>query len=72
MPYFIYKIEEPIRLTHLGIEDKYKAARAQLRSLRQEDAATTGVEYRMVFAKSLGEAEKLLSTPRDGRIIGDD
>ena len=72
MPYFIYKIEEPMRLTYLGTEDKYKEARAQIRQLRQEGPITTGSEYRMMFAKSQTEAERLLSTPRDNRVIGED
>ena len=72
MPYFIYKIEEPMRLTHLGTEDKYKDARAQIRQLRQDGQVTTGSEYRMMFAKSQTEAERLLATPRDERVIGDD
>jgi len=72
MPYFIYKIEEPMRLTHLGTEDKYKEARSQIRQLRQEATTTAGIEYRMMFAKSQTEAERLLATPRDERVIGDD
>lgn len=72
MPYFIYKIEEPMRLTHLGTEDKYKDARAQIRQLRQEATTTAGIEYRMMHAKSQTEAERLLSTPRDERVIGED
>lgn len=72
MPYFIYKIEEPMRLTHLGTEDKYKEARARIRHLRQDDPTAAGDEYRMMFAKSQTEAERLLSTPRDDRVIGED
>jgi hypothetical protein len=30
------------------------------------------VEYRLVFASQPGEAEKLLSAPRDERVIGED
>ena len=72
MPYFIYMIEEPMRLTYLGTENKYKDARAQIRQLRKEAPTTAEGEYRMMFAKSQTEAERLLSTPRDGRVIGED
>ncbi len=72
MPYFIYKIAPPLRLTYLETQDKYKEARARIRDLRQQDPKTEVGEYRMMFAKSQGEAERLLSTPRDGRVIGED
>ncbi len=30
------------------------------------------MEYRLIFAGQIGEAERLLSTPRDERVIGED
>ena len=50
----------------------YQDARALVRSLRETEAQETGDQYRMVFAKHQAEAEKLLSTPRDERVIGED
>lgn len=70
MPYFVYKITPPRELTHVVTLERYQAARAEVRSLRQD--AEAGVEYRLIFAKQMGEAEKLLSTPRDERVIGED
>lgn len=70
MPYFVYKITSPRKLTHIVTVDKYQAARAEVRSRRQE--AEPGVEYRLIFAKQMAEAEKLLSMPRDERVIGED
>lgn len=70
MPYFVYKIAANRELTHIITVDKYQAARAEVRARRQD--AEPGVEYRLIFATKLGEAEKLLSTPPDDRIIGDD
>jgi hypothetical protein len=72
MPYFVYKITPPLTLSYLDTKEKYKDARAMVRELRQEQTSGADVEFRMVFAKSQGEAEKLLSTPRDERVIGED
>jgi hypothetical protein len=72
MPYFIYKITPPLQLTPIETKDKYKDARSSVRGLRREQPQGEEDQYRMVFAKSRGEAEKLLSTPRDERVIGED
>jgi hypothetical protein len=71
MPSFIYKIPPPLTLTYIDTKDKFAEAKTLVRSLRQSDAGD-GVEHRMIFAKSRAEAEKLLSTPRDERVIGED
>jgi len=72
MPYFVYRILPPVQLTHIETTDKYKDARTLVRRLRQEHPADEMLEFRMVFANSRAEAEKLLSTPRDERVIGED
>lgn len=72
MPYFVYKITQPLALTYVDTKEHYKEARVLVRGLRQEASDDSGAEYRMIFAKSQGEAEKLLSTPRDERVIGED
>lgn len=72
MPYFVYEISPPLKLTYLDTKDKYNEARAIVRGLREERGANDGIEFRMIFAKSRGEAERLLSTPRDERVIGED
>lgn len=72
MHYFVYKISPPLRLAHIETKDLYKDARALVRRLRQEPSSEKGLEYRMVFANSQAEAEKLLSKPRDERVIGED
>jgi hypothetical protein len=43
-----------------------------VRRLRQGQPLDQNTAYRMIFAKSMGEAERLLSTPRDERVIGED
>lgn len=70
MPYFVYKISPTRELTHLATLDKYQAARAEVRTRRLNPES--GFEYRLIFARQMAEAEKLLSTPRDERVIGED
>ncbi|MCC7277508.1 MAG: hypothetical protein IT487_04215 [Chromatiaceae bacterium] len=73
MPYFIYrKTENPLTLAHIATQQAYQEAKEMVRTLRQEHPLTGDAAYRMIFAKSMGEAERLLSTPRDERVIGED
>ena len=73
MPYFIYaKTESPLTLSHIATYKAYKEAKERVRGLRQGQPLAGDAAYRMIFAKSMGEAEKLLSTPRDERVIGED
>jgi hypothetical protein len=72
MPYFVYKIEPPRTLTYVDTKTAYKEARELVRALRKDHPQGADVEFRMTFAKSQGEAERLLSTPRDERVIGED
>jgi hypothetical protein len=70
MPYFVFRIAPPRELEHLDTLDRYPDARARVRELRA--AGEAGIDYRLVFAPQVGEAERLLSTPRDERVIGED
>lgn len=70
MPYFVYKISPPRELLHIDTLDQYRDARDRVRALRR--IGESEVEYRLVFASRIGEAERLLSAPRDGRVIGED
>jgi len=72
MPYFIYKISPSSLLTYIGTENHYHNARALVRQLRRERPPEAMFQYRMTFANSRAEAEKLLSKPRDERVIGED
>lgn len=72
MPFFIFKISAGHELEYLAEEEKYRPAREKVRLLRAADEDSS-VTYRMVFANTLGQGEKLLSvTEHDGKIIGDD
>ena len=73
MPFFIFKISAENELEYLDEEEKYRAAREKVRSLRSAHEADDGTTFRMVFAKTVGQGEKLLSaTEQDDKIIGDD
>lgn len=72
MPYFVYKITPPIKLAHIDTKDRYQDARALVRDLRERQSPEDDSRFRMVHAKDRAEAEKLLSTPRDERVIGED
>ncbi len=72
MPYFIYRIHADNRLENIDSLEKYRDAKMMVRELWAREDKESGVMIRMIYAETLGEAEKLLSTPRDDRIIGDD
>jgi len=72
MPYFVYRVSNPLKLTHLDTKERYHDARALVRSLREAQSQGSDDQYRLVFANHQAEAEKLLSTPRDERVIGED
>ncbi|MEN8213080.1 MAG: hypothetical protein ABFR19_01845 [Pseudomonadota bacterium] len=71
MPYFVYRVQEkPRKLDHLETFSSYREARSYVREQRQQNDEVETV--RMIFARNDIEAEKLLSTPRDERVIGED
>lgn len=72
MPYFVYRIQEGRKLDHLETYTSYKAAREKVRAMRTEEGVESVNSIRMIFARNETEAEKLLSTPREARVIGED
>jgi hypothetical protein len=74
MPFFIFKIAPDQTLEYLDEIEKYKPAREKVRNLRANQQEDDGTTYRMVFAKTVGQGETLLtpSNNPDDRIIGDD
>jgi hypothetical protein len=72
MPYFVYKVAPNLSLTYIETKERYQEARAIVRTLRAERAEGDDADYRMIFARQQAEAEKLLSRPRDERVIGED
>lgn len=76
MPYFTYEVithpESGARLlTHIETYPKYRDAKLRVKEERDKHPERDPQEFRMVFAKNTVEAEKLLSIPRDERVIGD-
>jgi len=76
MPYFTYKVvthpESGARLlTHIETYPKYRDAKLRVKEERDKHPERDPQEFRLVFAKNTVEAEKLLSIPRDERVIGD-
>lgn len=73
MPFYIFKISAEQNLEYLAEEEKYRPAREKVRSLRADHDAEDGTTFRVVFASSVGQAEKLLTpSETDDKIIGDD
>jgi len=77
MPYFIYYVttnpaNNTKSLEYIDTQEKYKEARALAREKRQAMETGANRECRMIFAKNKVEAEKLLSAPREERVIGED
>ena len=78
MPYFIYYVTVNPATNTKSLEfvdkrDNYKEARTVAREKRGElEPGNPNLECRMIFAKNDVEAEKLLSAPREERVIGED
>ncbi len=73
MPYFIYRISaQPLTLEYIDVKDQYQEARALVRGLRSQQPDAEPESIRMIFARTPAEAERLLSQPRDDRVIGED
>ncbi len=79
MPYFVYNIVEHPKsgvkkLTHLNTHPDYRTAREHVREerIRLADAQDTETVCRLIHAKNDVEAAKLLTAPRDDRVIAGD
>ncbi|HHK60780.1 MAG TPA: hypothetical protein ENJ73_03520 [Desulfobacterales bacterium] len=78
MPYFVFEINVhpetgAKRLTHLETYPKYRDAKNRVKAEREANPETDTRTVRLVFARNQAEAEKLLTTPREGqRIINED
>jgi hypothetical protein len=73
MPFYIFKVNADKTTEYLDEAEKYRDARDKVRTLRIQHTATDGITYRMVHAKSIGQAEILLApNHKEERIIGDD
>lgn len=79
MPYFVYNIVEhpesgAKKLTYLETYPDYRAARVHVREERTRlvDAGDKETICRLIHAKNDVEAARLLTAPRDDRVIAGD
>lgn len=78
MPYFVYYVTQHTdsnrkSLEHIETFDSFKRARTLARETRaQLQGAGDPRDCRLIFAKNQVEAEKLLSAPREERVVGED
>ena len=72
MPYYVYRITPPKKLHLIEKMDNFTDAKKLVRSWRGQKQDADDSTFRMIFAKSPQEAEKLLSMPREERVIGED
>ena len=73
MPFYIFKVAPSGELDYLDVAEKYRPARDKVRELRKNAASDGETTYRMIFANSVAQGEKLLtSSAQEDKIIGDD
>lgn len=78
MPYFVYFVTQQADQNRKSLEyvdtfDTFKSARTVAREKRAELREKPGEsDCRLIFARNQVEAEKLLSAPREERVIGED
>lgn len=72
MPYFVYKVYNNRTLEPVDAHEKYRDAKVRARALRAEIGAESDYTYRMIFARSETEAERLLTQKREPRPLGED
>ncbi|MCB1851637.1 MAG: hypothetical protein KDI83_12810 [Gammaproteobacteria bacterium] len=72
MPYFVYQISEDKKLQCLDSIDKYRDARNKVRNLRSQQTNSDTALIRLIHASNQLEAERLLLTPRETPVEGDD
>lgn len=78
MPYFVYFVSERAgsdrrQLEHIETFPAFREARSLARTKRAELKADGDArDCRLIFAKNQTEAERLLSAPREERVVGED
>ena len=72
MPYFVYQIAEDKQLRLLDTFAKYREARERVRALRKQQDPGSSDLVRLIHAGNQLEAERLLLTPREVPVEGDD
>jgi len=71
MQYHIFEINPFQQFTFLQSIDKYRDAKQFVRERRTASDLPTGTTYRMMFAASAQQAERLLKEKREPRPMGE-
>ena len=71
MQYHIFEINPFQQLTFLQSLAKYRDAKQYVRECRDAQDVLTGTTYRMMFAASPDQAERLLKEKREARPMGE-
>jgi len=71
MQYHIFEINPFQQLTFLQSLAKYRDAKQFVRERREAQDVPTGTTYRMMFAASPDQAERLLKEKREARPMGE-
>jgi len=71
MAYHIFEINPFQQLTFLRSVEKYRDAKQCLREHRTAQELPTGTTYRMMFAATPDQAERLLKEKREPRPMGE-
>jgi hypothetical protein len=72
MPYFVYKVFPNRTVDFIDQFEKYQDAKKLTRQLRKEIAEEDVHTFRLVHAKHEREAERLLTTKREARPLGEE
>lgn len=72
MPYYVYRIDVPKRLSYVEHFDNYRDARGLARTRRAQLRPGEEAAFRVIFAPTQQQAERLLLTPRTPRPLGED
>ncbi len=78
MPYFVFEItiqpdSDVRKARYIETYEKYRDAKQRVKQEREANPPTDTRQVRLVFARNQVEAEKLLTTPREGQpVINED
>lgn len=72
MPYFVFRISPPMKLSLLDAFPAYRDARQFARAQRTEPAAEDAAIVKVIFAPNEAQARTLLQTKREPRPLGED
>jgi len=74
MPYYVFKVQASVNamvknLEKIGEFEVFKEAKVMVKEQREINPASDSLEYRIMFATNLLEAEERLQEKRDADIV---